>query len=151
MTCWRVRGEVAEVFEVLREPLALPRWWPDVYRSARETKAGDADGVGQEVLLHTRGALPYTLRWTVIAVGGAIPTRLTLNARGDLEGEGEWQLWQHGEYARLRFEWRVRARKPLLRRAWMLRPLFVWNHRWAMRRGELRLRQELRRRVQKRL
>ena len=44
------------------------------------------------------------------------------------------------------YDWRVQATKPLLRRlAWLLKPVFAANHRWAMARGEESLRLELRR------
>ncbi|MDA0256552.1 MAG: hypothetical protein O3C25_02265 [Chloroflexi bacterium] len=48
----------------------------------------------------------------------------------------------------LSYDWRVRAEKLLLRRlSWLLRPLFAWNHRWAMAQGERSLRRELERRA----
>ena len=44
------------------------------------------------------------------------------------------------------YDWRVRARKPLLRSlSWLLKPLFAANHRWAMARGAESLALELRR------
>ena len=50
----------------------------------------------------------------------------------------------------LTYDWRIRADKPLL--GWfspILRPLFAWNHRWAMRQGERSLRRELARRLRR--
>ena len=45
------------------------------------------------------------------------------------------------------YDWRIRADNPLLRAlSFVLRPLFAWNHRWAMARGEESLRAELVRR-----
>jgi hypothetical protein len=45
------------------------------------------------------------------------------------------------------YDWQIRAEKPLLR--WLtpvLRPLFSFNHEWAMRKGEESLKLELQRR-----
>jgi hypothetical protein len=45
------------------------------------------------------------------------------------------------------FDWRLRAEKPLLKSlSFLLKPLFRWNHGWAMARGEEGLRRELIRR-----
>lgn len=146
-TRWSVRADTHEVFEVLRDPLDLPRWWPDVYISARELKPGDSHGLGQQVAFHSRGALPYTLRWTMTASGGEVPHRIELQARGDFVGTGVWTLWCNGDTTQLQFVWHVEARKPLLRflSPW-LRSIFAWNHAWAMQTGEARLRQEVARR-----
>lgn len=45
------------------------------------------------------------------------------------------------------YVWTITAAKPLLKYlSPLLRPLFEWNHRWAMARGEEALREELKRR-----
>jgi hypothetical protein len=45
------------------------------------------------------------------------------------------------------YDWRSRARKPILRSlSWLLKPVFAANHRWAMARGERSLALELQRR-----
>jgi hypothetical protein len=45
------------------------------------------------------------------------------------------------------YDWRIRADKPLLRwLSFLLKPVFRWNHHWAMARGEESLRAELVRR-----
>lgn len=75
------------------------------------------------------------------------PKGFAIVATGDFEGAGVWTLEQNGDHVDVTFDWRVDARKPLLRR-WsiMLRPFFAANHRWAMRQGEISLQRELDRR-----
>lgn len=146
VTTWRVPGTVREVAEVLAEPERLPDWWPSVYLAAREVAPGDATGLGKEVALWTKGWLPYTLRWrfrvTEVAEG-----RVVIEPQGDFRGRGTWTAWQEGPAAVVRYDWDVEARKPLLRAlGWLLRPAFVANHLWAMRRGEESLRLEMARR-----
>jgi hypothetical protein len=59
---------------------------------------------------------------------------------GDFAGEGIWTLTTVDGGTRVVLEWRVAVRKPLVRHLTpLLRPLFAWNHRWAMRRGEKRI------------
>jgi hypothetical protein len=147
-THWRVPGTVEEVADVLADAPDLPRWWPSVYLDVRETDPGDDGGIGREVSLHTRGWLPYTLRWHFRVVESEYPRRFALEAWGDLVGRGEWTLRQDGRQVDVTYDWRLRAEKPLLRHlSFLLRPIFEANHRWAMARGEESLRVELARRA----
>jgi hypothetical protein len=108
--------------------------------------AGPA-GIGARIRLHTRGWLPYTLHWDLEVVKSDYPRGFAIAATGDFEGTGVWTLEQRGAHVDVTFDWRIDARKPLLR-TWsiMLKPLFAANHRWAMRQGEISLRRELDRR-----
>ncbi len=146
-TEWRVPGTVEEVKAVLGDAEALPRWWPSVYLGVDQREAGGPGGVGRVVDLHTKGWLPYTLRWTLRITEPLTDTGFALEATGDLVGTGRWTFAQDGPEVVITYDWRISATKPLLRRlAWLLKPAFAANHRWAMRRGEESLRLELRRR-----
>ena len=147
VTRWRLEGTREEVFDVLREALDLPRWWPSVYLDVTLLAEGDAAGVGRQVELLTKGWLPYTLRWRFTTTESRGPAGMALAADGDFVGRGIWTFTQSGPYVDAVYDWRIEARKPLLRRlTWLLRPLFAANHRWAMRQGEESLRLELARR-----
>jgi Polyketide cyclase / dehydrase and lipid transport len=142
---WRVVASVAEVSEIVGDALALPRWWPQVYLSARELEAGHAvTRVGQRIGLHTKGFLPYTLRWSFVVTENREPYGSTIEAEGDFVGRGMWTFSQDGEAVNVRFDWRIRADKPLLRWfSFLFKPLFRLNHAWAMARGEESLKREL--------
>jgi hypothetical protein len=147
VTVWRVPGTLAEVRTVLSDGRALPRWWPSVYLSVVPRKAGDADGVGSLTDLHTKGWLPYTLKWSLTITEPITDTGFALSADGDLIGTGRWTFVQDGPEVVITYDWRVNVTKPLLRRLGrVLRPALAANHRWAMARGEESLRLELRRR-----
>jgi hypothetical protein len=147
VTRWRVRGTVEEVTAVFRRGADLPRWWPAVYLSAREVDPGDERGLGCVTELRSKGWLPYTLRWRSTAVEVRHPHGFTIEAAGDFVGRGAWTFEQEGEWVRSTYDWRVRTNPALLRwGAWLFRPLYAWNHRWAMRTGEESLRLELARR-----
>ncbi len=146
-TEWRVPGAIEEVKEVLGDAAALPRWWPSVYLGVKPLADGDANGVGREVDLHTKGFLPYTLRWTLRITEAITDEGFALTARGDLEGTGRWTFAQDGPEVVITYDWRIRATKPLLQKlTWLLRPFFAANHVWAMKRGEESLKLEMRRR-----
>jgi polyketide cyclase/dehydrase/lipid transport protein len=146
LTHWRVQATAQEVFDVLADPFGLPRWWPSVYLAV--TQLGPPQpGTGPLIGLHTKGWLPYTLRWNFRVVESTPPHGFKLVAHGDFEGTGVWTLRQDGEFVDVTYDWRIKAEKPLLRYGtFVLRPFFAANHRWAMRRGEESLVRELARR-----
>jgi hypothetical protein len=112
----------------------------------RELHPGDERRIGRVIRLHTKGWLPYTLRWD-FAVTDAHPNGLTLHAWGDFVGRGVWTFEQDGPFVNVVYDWQVRAEKPLLKYlSFLLKPIFAFNHRWAMARGEESLELELARR-----
>jgi hypothetical protein len=141
---WRVPGTLEDVAAILREPRNLFRWWPEVYLDVQVENEDAGDKV---VRVHSRGRLPYTLRWSFRVVESRWPHGATIEAWGDLAGRGVWTLVQKGPDVRATYDWQVRAEKPWLRRlSPVLKPLFAWNHRWAMAKGEDGLRREMDRR-----
>ncbi|HEV2985703.1 MAG TPA: SRPBCC family protein [Vicinamibacterales bacterium] len=144
LSSWRVDGTCGEVADALGDPLGLARWWPSVYLDVEELQPPDARGLGRRVRLRTKGWLPYTIRWESEVVESRYPHGFTILAYGDFEGRGRWTFEQDGPSVNLRYDWRLRAEKPLLRNlSFLLKPVFEANHRWAMRQGEESLKLEL--------
>jgi hypothetical protein len=138
ITHWRVRGNVDEIIDILKDAEDLPRWWPSVYIDVK--KRGDI------VELYTKGWLPYTLRWSFRVLENK-PGGFIIEAFGDFVGRGEWTLTQSGDDIDITYDWHIRAEKPLLKLlSPILKPIFAANHRWAMARGEESLKIELARR-----
>ena len=147
-TRWEVRAPREIIYEILREGKDYPRWWPEVYLDAKYLPAGRTDKLHDRVELLTKGWLPYKLRWTAEVTRLAPPEKIEISASGDFDGRGIWQLEAAGDLTRITFDWRVRADKPLLRLfSFVLKPLFKWNHHWAMSTGLARLRAEASRRL----
>lgn len=147
ITRWRVRGTITGVADVISDAEGLPRWWPAVYLDVREIEPGEPSGVGKVIDLHTRGWLPYTLRWRFRVTESDYPTNLAIEAWGDFDGAGRWTFAQDGDFTDVTYDWRIRANKPLLRRlSWLMKPVFSANHRWAMAKGRQSLELELARR-----
>ena len=147
VTHWKVKGSVQEVSDVLGEPCDLVRWWPSVYLEVRQMEPGDARGIGKVVRLHTRGWLPYTLKWEFRVTESREPFGYSLEARGDFTGTGVWTFEPSGDSVDITYDWKVRADKPILRHlSFLLKPVFSANHHWAMTKGEESLRAELARR-----
>jgi hypothetical protein len=147
ITDWRVEGAVDEISEILVDGPGFARWWPSVYLEVDRTTEGDERGLGSEVAIHTKGFLPYHLRWTARIVEADLPHTYTLEAVGDFVGRGTWTFRQDGAFVDVSYDWEIEVANPLLRRFSLIgRPVFGWNHRWAMARGLESLELELLRR-----
>ncbi len=144
ITTWRFNATRQEIFEILGNPLALSRWWPEVHIKVEEVVAGHSNGLGRVIALHTKGWLPYTLNWQFRVTHVSSPSGFSLVASGDLVGAGEWTFTQIGDEVEVVYDWQVRADKPLLRNlSFLIKPIFSMNHEWAMAKGEAALRREI--------
>ena len=135
-TEWRVDAPRESLYEILKEGKDYPRWWPAVYLGADFQPSGRADHIGDRVVFLTKGWLPYRLQWTAEVVRHERPHTIEITATGDFVGRGIWHLEPDGSGTLVTFDWRLRADKPLLR--WLsplFKPLFRWNHGWAMAQG----------------
>jgi hypothetical protein len=147
ITHWSVAGRIEQVYDLIANPVEYPRWWSSVYLETEEISCGDERGVGRRFRLHTKGFLPYTLRWEACTIEANRPHRLDIRATGDFNGRGIWILRQNGSLVDVDFDWKLTADKPLIRYlSFLLKPLFSANHRWAMNNGQQRLIRELRNR-----
>jgi hypothetical protein len=149
-----VPAAAEEIVDVLGDAAALSRWWPSVYLKATVVEPGDERGLGRVVDLHTKGWLPYTLRWRFRVTESNPPRGFAIEASGDFVGRGVWTLTPEAAAGapgstrtRVEYDWRIVAEKGLLKRmSFLLKPVFAANHRWAMARGERSLLIELARR-----
>jgi uncharacterized protein YndB with AHSA1/START domain len=135
---WFVPASVEAVYDLLSRPRDYPTWWGEAFL-AGEGDAGPA-APGKRARMLTRGRLPYRLTWELVCVEADAPTRLVSRIEGDFVGEGIWTFTPAGDGTRAVLQWNVDVRKRLVRHLTpALRPLFAWNHRWAMRRGHERI------------
>jgi uncharacterized protein YndB with AHSA1/START domain/mannose-6-phosphate isomerase-like protein (cupin superfamily) len=130
---WDVAAPPQAVFDALADARTYPRWWTPVYIDV------DAEGppaLGKESRQHFKGRLPYHLH-TRSRITRLEPPRVVQgDVEGDLRGRGTWTLTPTAAGTHVRFDWRVLADRPLLRTLTpVLRPLFRWNHDWAIARA----------------
>lgn len=136
LTIWEISAPAESVFQLIESPVEYPRWWPEVWLAVKELDPGDANKIGSRFLLHTKGRLPYTLRWESQTIEKQYPHRLVLKATGDFDGQGIWTISHSESGTRVEYDWRLRAEKPLLKKlSFLMKPLFRWNHHWAMAKG----------------
>jgi quercetin dioxygenase-like cupin family protein/uncharacterized protein YndB with AHSA1/START domain len=131
---WDVAAPAEAVYAALADGRTYPDWWRPVYIGV------EADGparVGQLSKQHFKGPLPYHLHTRSTVVHLDPPHVIVADVDGDLRGRGTWTLTAVGpERTHVRFDWVVHADRPLLRALTpVLRPVFRWNHSWAIARA----------------
>ena len=125
---WEVDAPVEAVYEALVDARTYPEWWQPVYISV--------EGDRRETEHHFKGRLPYTLKMRARLVEVDRPRTFDVEVDGDLRGHGRWTLTPRDGRVRVRWDWVVYADRPLLRYLTpVLRPLFRWNHNWAVARA----------------
>ena len=130
---WDVAAAPEIVFDALADGRTYPEWWRPVYI---DVEGDGPPAVGHVARQHFKGRLPYHLNTTSRITRYEPPHVLVVDVEGDLRGEGTWTLTPAGDGTHVRFDWRVHADRRLLRVLTpILRPLFRWNHNWAIARA----------------
>jgi uncharacterized protein YndB with AHSA1/START domain/quercetin dioxygenase-like cupin family protein len=130
---WDVAAPPEAVFDALADARTYPRWWRPVYL---DVEAAGAVEVGAEARQHFKGRLPYHLHTRSVIAELDPPHRVTASVDGDLRGRGTWTLTPTVHGTHVRFDWQVHADRKLLRVFTpVLRPMFRWNHNWAIARA----------------
>lgn len=145
VTRWRLRAPIDEVYAVLDAIDQWPDWWPNV-RTIERLQGDGADGLGGVVRATFVGRLPYRLRFDLTVTRRDRPSAISGTATGELEGSGDWTLWEEGGWTAVRYVWAIRTT-----RRWMdlLAPLpfvdelFRLNHHAVMRSGLRGIRRRL--------
>jgi quercetin dioxygenase-like cupin family protein/uncharacterized protein YndB with AHSA1/START domain len=130
---WDVAAPPEAVFAALADARTYPRWWTPVYL---EVEADGPAEVGSESRQHFKGRLPYHLHTRSVVSELDRPARITAEVDGDLRGRGTWTVTPTATGTHVRFDWQVHADRALLKALTpVLRPLFRWNHNWAIARA----------------
>ena len=69
VTDWRFRAEGEVVYDIASDPFECPRWWSTVYLYVEALVHGAEEGLGCRLHRHTKGWLPYELRWEALTTG----------------------------------------------------------------------------------
>ena len=91
--------------------------------------------------LLTKGRLPYKLRWTIETIRMEKPNLIEFKASGDFSTDSsKWILRPEGKATLVTLDWNPKVEKPIVKLlSPVLKPVFEWNHHWAMNLGEKQL------------
>jgi uncharacterized protein YndB with AHSA1/START domain/quercetin dioxygenase-like cupin family protein len=130
---WDVAAPPQAVFDTLAEGRTYPAWWKPVYI---DVEVDGPPGLGRTARQHFKGRLPYDLHTRSTTTRFEPPHILEGEFEGDLRGRGTWTLTPIPGGTHVRFHWQVFADHKIVRALTpVLRPLFRWNHAWAIARA----------------
>jgi Polyketide cyclase / dehydrase and lipid transport. len=136
---WSVQAPLTDVYEVVGNTLGYPTWWGDVFVSVEGDEGPPRPG--RQATIVSRGFLPYRLRWQAQIVEANAPHGFSFTMTGDFVGGGSWTFVESVAGVDATFDFRPRVEKAGVKQLTpVLRPVFRWNHSWAMKRGERGLR-----------
>jgi quercetin dioxygenase-like cupin family protein/uncharacterized protein YndB with AHSA1/START domain len=131
---WDVAAPPEAVFDAIADSRSYPRWWRPVYL---DVQADGPAAPGTAASHHFKGRLPYHLHTRSVIAEIDPPYRVVADVDGDLRGRGTWTLTSVPHGTHVRFDWQVHADRALLRVLTpVLRPIFRWNHNWAIARAK---------------
>lgn len=135
VTNWYVPAPLEDVWELIYQSEDWPNWWRNV-KSVVETVKGDEQGIGSIRVYKMRSPFGYTLNFSLLLTGREQHKLLRGIASGDLYGTGSWQF-NHGDgITHIQCRWEVSTTIWWMNLfAFMLRPLFAYNHKAVMQSG----------------
>jgi Polyketide cyclase / dehydrase and lipid transport len=132
---WFVRAPLERAYEVVGDTIGYPRSWGDVFVSVEGD--GGPPRPGRHVKIVSRGILPYKLRWEAEVAEADEPNGFTFTMTGDFVGGGSWSFEPGDDGTNAVFDFRPRVEKAGVKQlSPVLKPIFRWNHGWAMKRGQ---------------
>jgi uncharacterized protein YndB with AHSA1/START domain len=133
---WRLDAAPEAVWRLLTDLEGWPRWWRYV-RRARILGRGAASPVGDVAEIVWTSALPYGIRLQVTTAAAERASLLEGHAEGDLRGVGTWLLEAAASGGvDVTYRWEVGLTRRWMRAlAFLMRPVFEWNHFVVMRAG----------------
>lgn len=144
---WHLIGKIDEIQSVLEDPLSLTEWWSPVFMKGELLSQTGGDLENLTARFYTKGLLPHTFQFTARIIAHDKNSGIEIHTWGDFDGIGTISALEHGEETYVSVNWTVLVRQPYLRPLLQIfKPIFVANHRWAMRRGHEGLQAEIYRR-----
>ncbi|MBO6756923.1 MAG: hypothetical protein JJ902_11405 [Roseibium sp.] len=134
-SCWDLCVPEQHVRTILNDPMSILDWWPAVFMHGEVLEQPDDTLVGFTARFHTKGFLPHTFQF-VASIVELTASGIVIKTTGDFDGMGTILISECNGKSKVTVEWRVWVKhpyiQPFLR---ILKPVFVWNHLWAMRQG----------------
>ncbi len=132
---WKIKAPIDTIWQLIYDSEKWPEWWDGVI-SVVETNKGDTRGIGSLRSYKMRSPMSYTLSFNMELTERIDLQLLKGNASGDLVGTGAWTFKQTGEETDVQCHWQVSTTKWWMNMfAFILRPVFHYNHAAVMRKG----------------
>lgn len=134
-TDWVFNAPLQQVWDAIYLSEDWPKWWKGVL-SVEEIVKGDERGIGSVRVYKMRSPMLYTLSFHMELTDRIELRLLKGNASGELQGTGAWYFEEHDGLTHVHYEWKVSTNKAWMNYlAFLLKPLFEYNHDILMRWG----------------
>lgn len=137
ITKWFFQAPVERVWDEAANMKAYPEWW----RNLKKAKMHGPESrlqLGSVVDCEVKGALPFSLRFTVEVTTFQPPNCMEIKSTGDLAGSGKWVLEPQNGGTLSTFYWDVGTTSPILNllgRIPFVKPMLKKNHDDVMAKG----------------
>jgi uncharacterized protein YndB with AHSA1/START domain len=134
---WFFKAPIEKVWEETENIEAYPTWWKDL-RKAKMRGPESRLRLGSIADCEVKGALPFSLRFTVEVTVFEPPHLVEIKSTGDLVGTGKWILESKNDGTQSTFHWDVGTSNPilnLLARIPFVKPILEKSHDDVMAKG----------------
>lgn len=132
VTNWGLKASQQDVWDAIYNSLEWPQWWRGVH-SVFEVQKNDANGINGIRIYIWIFFLPYKLKFSMQLTEKEQLKKLKGVAFGELEGTGEWTFIQHDGIVHVQYNWNIITTKKWMNTfAFLLKPVFKFNHNVVM-------------------
>lgn len=132
VTNWELEARLEDVWNAIYNSLEWPQWWKGV-KSVIEIKPNDANGINGIRIYTWKISVTYGLSFSMQLTEKEFLKRLKGIASGELEGTGEWIFTENNGIVHVRYNWNVVTNKKWMNTfAFLLKPVFKFNHNVVM-------------------
>jgi hypothetical protein len=143
ITKWQLQAPINDVWNAIYESEDWPLWWKSV-KSVNEIEKGDEQGIGSVRVYKMKTAFLYQLIFQLKVTDRSDHQFLKGKAIGDLEGTGSWVFTEQAGICFVECHWHVRTNIAWMNwLAFLLEPVFRYNHTLVMRDGARSLARKL--------
>ena len=134
-TTWKIQAPLRQVWDAIYFSEDWPGWWKD-FTSVTEIEKGDENSIGSIRVYKLKSPVFYTLSFNLSLTKRVDLQYLEGKATGELEGTGAWQFSERNGITEVTCIWNVATNiKWMNALAFLLKPLFRYNHQLVMRNG----------------
>jgi hypothetical protein len=132
---WKVQCPLEEAWNAIYDVHEWRNWWPSI-AEVKTVSKGDANDIGRIEYMKWRTPFFYELSFSVELLSKQMPIVIVAHATGELEGTGTWKFFHEKGVTNIIHEWSVSTTKKWMNDlAFILKPLFFWNHHYVMNKG----------------
>lgn len=144
-SCWDIDVNISELDFVIDEPRLITNWWAAVFLKVEILGGSYYSDEGLKVRLWTKGLMPHSFKFLARVFHDKTKNQVMVKTDGDFNGIGTISISPIGRnQSQIHINWRTCVNNHYLYPLMMLvKPIFIANHKWAMRRGEQGIKQEL--------